>query len=271
MCGVVRYRAFIMKSSILWVLCVIGVVYMGLCVYLFAMQRSLIYFPVGADRDVPADDLRIPSGGESLQVWNLSPGQPKALIYFGGNAENVSQNLPAFAEFFPDYSLYLVNYRGYAQSTGSPTEDALYADALSVYEHVRRKHTDVAVIGRSLGSGVATYLAAQRPVERLALVTPFDSLVNVAQSAYPFMPVSLFLRDRYDSLGRAPSIAAPTLILMAARDRIIPARRSEALVAGFAPAQVVVKVIDDADHNTIGQFADYGKALSGFFQGPHGT
>lgn len=252
--------------SILWALGAAGAVYAALCAWLFVAQRSMIYFPVGGREGAPADDLRLENDAQILQIWRRSKGQSRALLYFGGNAEDVAANLEHFATLLPDHALYLVNYRGYGASTGAPSEAALYSDALRVHDHVSREHASVSVMGRSLGSGVATYLASERPVERLALITPFDSLVNVARSAYPLFPVGLLLKDRYPSIDRAARIAAPTLVVMAGRDEFIPASGTRALAERLPDARLVV--IEEAGHNTIDGYAEYARALGAFFAPP---
>src|SRR5260370_41081884 len=90
-----------------------------------------------------------------------------ALIYFGGNAEDVSLNMPSLSAGFPDSAIYLLHYRGYGGSSGRPSEGALFADALTLFDQVHSKHPDVDVVGRSLGSGIAVYVASLRPVTRL--------------------------------------------------------------------------------------------------------
>ncbi len=116
------------------------------------------------------------------------------MIYFGGNGEEVSWLVPEFSRV-PDWAALLVNYRGYGLSEGQPSETKLYRDALALYDRAtRRPDIDsgrVIVMGRSLGTGVATYLASQRPVAGVVLISPYDSLVQVAREAYPFLPVNL--------------------------------------------------------------------------------
>ena len=136
-----------------------------------------------------------------------------------------------------DRSLFLVNYRGYGGSSGQPAEAALFADALAVFDHVRREHSEIAVMGRSLGSGVAVFVASARPVERLVLVTAFDSLVNVAKEYFRWLPLGLLLRDRYESVSRAGEVKTPVLMVIAGEDEIIPRARSEALAKAFPAAR----------------------------------
>jgi len=234
-----------------------AVVYLGLCAYMYAAQRSLIYFPTPETHHSSAQADRLESHGESLKIWNVPRPGPRALIYFGGNAEDVAGNVESFSAAFPDHALYLVNYRGYGGSTGRPSEPGLNADALTVYDHVRTRHSDISVVGRSLGSGVAVYLASERPVDRLVLVTAYDSLVNVARKHFRFLPVGTLLRDRFDSASRAPEVKGPVLMVIAGDDEIIPRARSEALAAAFPPEQVRVEVIRGVMHNSLDLSPEY--------------
>src|SRR5205085_5992564 len=131
----------------------------------------------------------------------------------GGNKEDVSQSLPAFEAAFPNHALYLLHYRGYGGSEGVATETDLYRDALALFDHAHRRHRQVIVVGRSLGSGLAVRVASVRRATRLVLVTPYDSIVGIAAGQYPWAPVSLILKDRYESVRYAPRVRAPTRII----------------------------------------------------------
>ncbi len=188
------------------------------------------------------------------------PG-PKAILYFGGNAEDVSVNLASFSEWFPDHALYLLHYRGYGGSTGSPTERNNESDAAALFRLVKVQHPDVAVIGRSLGTGVAVHLASEQPASRLVLVTPFDSIVGIAASEFPWLPVRLMLLDRYDSGKYAPGIRIPTTIIVAENDEIIPRASTELLLGRFRKGVASMTVIPGVGHNTIGNSGQYGAIL----------
>jgi pimeloyl-ACP methyl ester carboxylesterase len=239
-------------------------VYAALCVLLFFMQRSQIYFPVPESSPTGAKSFRFSGGGADLKIWVVERPGRQALLYFGGNAEDVAFNLNAFAAAFPEHSLYLVNYRGYGGSGGSPSEFGLVADAIALYDHFRPRYSEISVIGRSLGSGVAVQLASIRDVRRLVLVTPFDSLVNVARAHFPYLPVGLLLRDRYDSASRVSAVKADTLIVIAGSDEIIPRASTEALVRKFPPAQVHAFVLEGARHNEIDLEPQYLERLRAF-------
>ena len=258
-----RGARYVMRS-VMSLLLVPAVVYLAFCAYVYATQRSMIYFPTAASSASGAQIIPLESSGETLRIVAITRSGPRALIYFGGNAEDVAANVDTLSLALPEYSLYLVNYRGYGGSTGKPTEAGLFADALAIYDHVRMRHPQTSVLGRSLGSGVAVYLASQRPVDRLVLVTPFDSLLNVARTHFRILPSGLLLKDRYESASRAPAIAAPVLTVIAEHDEIIPRARSQALVEAFRPEQVRVTVIDGAQHNTLDAAPQYLASVRAF-------
>jgi hypothetical protein len=240
-----------------------ALLYGALCLSLYLGQRQLVYHPEGTWRVSQRTDLELARDGVRLRGWVMNPGKSRALLYFGGNAERVEDARADLATWFPDRTIYLLPYRGYGASEGVPTESALVGDAVALFDQVAPQHASVAVIGRSLGSGVAVQLAAQRPVERLVLVTPFDSLVRVAASYYPWVPVSGLMRERFDSWRYAADIHVPVLLVRAEQDEIIPAERTAALAAAFpqAPTQ---QVVADAGHNTIQDYVDYRVSISRF-------
>ena len=238
-------------------------IYFVLCGALFLLQRWLIYFPPPVSADSGVDRMTLESGGERLQVSIRPREGRRALTYFGGNAEDVSLNMASFASTFPNEAIYLLNYRGYGGSTGDPSEGALFADGLALFDLVHADHPDVEVIGRSLGSGVAVYVASRRPVERLVLVTPYDSLAAVAAEHYPFMPVNWLLRDKFESGKYAPRVNAPTTIVAAENDEVIPKTSTEALRSRFREGLVSYHVVPGAGHNTISESAEYLRLLRG--------
>lgn len=242
-------------------------VYLGFGVYLYLVQRSVMYFPVtGRDIDGASAEY-LDCAGETIKLWVVNPGGRRAVIYFGGNAEDVGMNAADFRAILPDQTVYLVNYRGYAGSTGSPSQKALFADALCVYDAVRDRHAGIALVGRSLGSGVAVYLASQRPALRLVLVSPHDSALAVAQRLYPIYPLALLMKDQYPSIRYAPRVAAPTLIIVAEHDRIVPPVHSDRLAAAFAPGLVKRVAIEGADHNDLSGRRSYWGEVGRFLAG----
>ena len=231
--------------------------YVIFCLTFCSLQRKFLYFPQPAGEAYGAATIRFDIGGEQLNGWVVNEGQPKALIYYGGNAENIEGNIPFFEAVTPDYTVYLIPYRGYGDSSGEPSEQALYSDAVEIFQRVKRSHESISLMGRSLGSGVATYVAANCQVDRLILVTPFDSIENVAKEHYWMLPVSLLIKDRYCSASRVKDITAKTYIFIAENDRIISRARTDQLVAAFGDQLKEVYVIQGAGHNDISLFPDY--------------
>lgn len=250
----------------------LALAYSAVCLWVFLNQRSLIYLPQPAADPSGRLELRVegkrilvshfPGPGATPVVQpGANPGsQPgakpgtdaggQALIYFGGNAEDVSLTRNMLATLLPDTALYLLHYRGYGGSEGSPSEAAIRADAQALYAFVAGLHSTVTVVGRSLGTGPAVHLAALQPVQRLVLLVPFDSLLAVARGAMPWLPVDLLLLDRWDAASEAPRVTAPTTIVAAPLDRVVPARHAEALYRAFQPGIAQLVLEQDLDHNT---------------------
>ncbi|MEO8366729.1 MAG: alpha/beta hydrolase [Pseudoxanthomonas sp.] len=241
--------------------------YAGLCALLYFKQRELIYYPAATTVAATATDFELVREGVTLRGWRLNPGKPGALIYFGGNAERLEASREEFTRLFPERTVYLLPYRGYGASEGQPSEPALLGDGLSLYDEVqaRQPHASIAVIGRSLGSGVASYVASQRPVEKLVLVTPFDSLADVAQAHYPVFPVRLLMRDRYPSTDYLPRYTGPLLVLRAGRDEVIPPANTDRLLAALTRKPQTID-FPRAGHNDISQDPAYAAALRGFLR-----
>ena len=189
--------------------------------------------------------------GTRLQAWHVGAGGP-LVMYFGGNAEETSWMLEETGAV-PGVSWLIVNYRGYGLSEGSPGEAALGSDALQWFDHAstlsgvdpKRIHA----FGRSLGSGVAVALAAQRPLAGLILATPYDSLAAVAKRYYWYLPVDLLLKHRFDSIALVPALKQPLLCLIAERDEVIPPVHAERLYAAWGGSKRKI-VLQDAGHNS---------------------
>jgi pimeloyl-ACP methyl ester carboxylesterase len=242
-------------------LAAVAFVYAAFCLALFAFQRSLIYFPQPREITAPQSTMIFPVEDAELVVTVRPYTGLKAIVYFGGNAEDVSLNLPSFEKAFPDHALYLLHYRGYGGSSGTPSEEAIQHDALTLFDKVRAEHPEIAVIGRSLGTGVAVRLSSQRSASRLILVTPYDSLQEIAAGQFPFAPVKWLLRDKFDSGKYASKITIPTAIVAAENDEVIPSASTKKLFERFGKGIASMKVIPATGHNTISSSSEYLAAI----------
>jgi hypothetical protein len=250
------------RRAFLIAIVAIIILYAGICGVVFAFQRSLIYYPQPRTNGEAGTLITFPVGTETVNVSARPLAGPDAVLYFGGNGEDVSRDMPDMEDTFPRTAIYLLHYPGYGGSSGSPSQKAIFVDALALYDRVHAEHPNVVVIGRSLGSGVAVYMASQRPVVRLVLITPYDSLADAAAQQYPFLPVRWLLLDKFESWRYAPQVTAPTRMIVAEDDEIIPRSSSDRLRTRFRSSTVSYVVVPGVGHNTIQDSPNYGTLLS---------
>jgi pimeloyl-ACP methyl ester carboxylesterase len=204
--------------------------------------------------------------GIVLRGWFVNKGVSKEgplVVYYGGNGEELSGSL-YLKDRLPKASMLFVNYRGYGESEGSPSEKEIFADALHVLDQITEKnkidYSNVIVYGRSLGSGVAVHVAHHRPVRSVVLITPYDSIANVAQDRYPIFPISWIIRHPFHSKDLAFKINKPMLMVVAKGDSIIPNRLSENLYKAWAGPKKYV-VLLNSSHNYLDQEGYWGNVV----------
>ena len=184
------------------------------------------------------------------------------ILGFAGNAWNAQDAATYLHELFPDDQVVVFHYRGYAPSTGTPSADALLADAPLIYDFAvdRLKPRRVVAVGFSIGSGIAAQLAVGRPLDGVILVTPFDSLKAVAQSMYPWLPIGPFFQHEIDAAAALERTSVPVAIIAAEHDELIPTTRTEALAAR-AKRLVFERTVRGAGHNDIYARSDFHDAM----------
>jgi hypothetical protein len=249
----------------------------GVPAALYFAQDRLLFFPQPlpdsrraeiARRHPSVEELVLDAEGRKLHAWHVkgAPGKP-LVLYFGGNGEEVSWMLEHAETRAPGVGWLLTSYRGYGASEGSPSEAALSADALRWYDFIVEKERPRAVVafGRSLGSGVAVFLASQKALSAVILVTPFDSMVEVARRHYPFLPVGLLLKHRFDSLRLAPKIGAPLLCIAAARDEVIPVAHARRLYEAWGGPKRWIE-LQGAGHNSTDGVPAFWQSITAFLE-----
>jgi hypothetical protein len=258
-----------------WLVAIAAIV-VGLPAAAWFGQEKLIFFP-----QPPSGTSHLPAGTERLAVAArdgtrlagfVVPGDPRpapALLYFGGNAEEISWSL-ADRRWPIAWTVAGVNYRGYGASEGRPGERELKEDGLAAFDALAAcadvDPRRIVVVGRSLGTGVAVHVAASRPVAGAILISPFDSLVAVGRTHYPWLPVAWLLRHRFDSGDLAAKVDAPMLAIVGAADNIIPPARSRALYDAWSGPKTWVEV-PGAGHNDLGSTADFWAPIALFLAG----
>lgn len=245
---------------ILEIASIVLALFVGSTVVLYVLQDKMIFLPqptapINRSR-YAGHEIRVRHGEVTLSGWffknEIGPRQP-LMVYYGGNAEDISLNFDDLGRFATRSFLFM-NYRGYGRSEGRPSERALLDDALFILDHILQREAidpaHVVLMGRSLGSGVAVHVAAKRRVGGVILVTPFDSLVNVARSHYPLFPVKTLLKHRFDSASLAAGITTPALFLIARHDEVVPVRLARNLQKLWGGPVTAVSV-DGTGHNAI--------------------
>jgi pimeloyl-ACP methyl ester carboxylesterase len=207
----------------------------------------------------------------TLQGWkieNESASADTSVLYFGGNAEDVTQSINLIKSL-GFKTIYLYNYRGYGLSEGVPSQENLYSDALKIYDSIVESSANVLnrnlfIIGRSLGAAVAVYLAAQRPVSKVILVTPFKSIHSLVREKFP--PLHLFIKQKFPSDEYAPEITASLLMLIGESDTLISNENSKSLF-NIWKGKKQLKSIEHAGHNDIHQSIEFETAIKEFVNG----
>lgn len=255
-------------------LILIAVVLAGIPAAAWLMQDSLLFFPqpVGSTAHLQANaaplEVVVPDGTH-LRGW-IAKGQPSpapVVIYFGGNAEEVSWTL-SDRRWPRDWTIIGLNYRGYGASEGKPGQLALQSDALAVYDAVAlRDDVDrarIVVFGRSLGTAIAAHVAAERSgVAAAVLVSPYDSMTAIGKLHYPWLPVSLLLKHRFEAASDAARCRAPMLAIVGESDSIIPPARSRALYDAWAGPKRWLS-IPEAGHNDVGDREPFWQGIARF-------
>lgn len=222
-----------------------------------AAERSLVYHP---SRGRPPADAALPgaestvidtSDGERVLAWGVppAPGRP-VILYFHGTGETVYSRPARFRNLAKaGYGILGLSYRGYASSTGSPSEDGLRRDAEAFYDHVRARHPGSPVVlwGYSLGSGVAVRLASERHVDGLVLEAPYTSIVEVGSRWFPYLPVRHLMTNQFRSDERIGRVTAPLLVLHGKQDAVVPVEFGKRLFA-LANEPKRIELIDQGDH-----------------------
>jgi len=241
-------KSFFRPISILMM--ALSVSYLLVCFFIYADQEQYIFHPQPRSVTDNKFTTLLQSENKQIVVTSLIKDTRKALIYLGGNAEDVSLNLMSFANLMPEYSIYLLHYRGYGGSEGEPGEAAIREDIRVLYQYVAKRHDSISVVGRSLGTGFAVMLASEKPVEHLVLITPYASMAELASRNFPIFPVDLLLKHKIQAERFAPKVVAQTTVFLAEHDEVIPKGSSIRLVQSFKRRPPDVIVLNE-DHNSI--------------------
>ena len=236
------------------------VIYGAVVLLAFLFQRKLMYFPGSSPVETPSgdpysslEDVTLSTqDGLRIRGWYWPGTRPVTLLIFHGNGGHRGHRLEWLEDLHSlGMGVFLLDYRGYGGSEGSPTEAGLYLDAEAARSWVeKRTGSAIVYFGESLGTSVAVELARRHPPSALILQSGFSSAVDVARRAYPFLPVRLLLKDRFETRAKLPEAAAPVLVIHGDKDSIVPASMGRSLYeAAREPREWYL--VPGADHNDL--------------------
>ncbi|GGI20067.1 alpha/beta hydrolase [Bradyrhizobium guangdongense] len=261
-----------------WIAIILAAGYCAGLVLLFAKQRSLLFPIPTTERTAPAaagfpqaeEQVLTTSDGERVIVWHVPPKPGHAVVlYFHGNGDFLAGLAGRFKAITADGTgLVALSYRGYAGSSGAPSEDGLLRDGAAAYSFAAARYDPqrIVVWGFSLGTGVAVAVASEHPIGKLILEAPYTSIADVAAAHFRFVPVRFLIRDPLHSDRRIARVAVPLLIVHGAQDQTIPIASGEKLFAlAHEPKQFVR--IPAGGHDDLGNFGMV-EIARGFINGP---
>ncbi len=252
--------------------------YCLLLALLVTFESNLVYLPMTGASDpkqaeLPHYQLKTldQPGGPPIIYWeNTAPKNAPTLLYFHGNGGGLFLHREAL-DYFDQHQLHVVamEYPGYPRgAAGSPSEALIHREAEALYDHLHQTHPRIIIWGFSLGTGVATDLAAKRAARGLILEAPFTAVVDRAAEIYPWMPVRRLMHNAYRSRDAIAKNHAPLLILHGDADRIIPLRHGQALFA-LANEPKTMHIYPKAGHLDLREFGAYDDARRFIQQLPH--
>ena len=269
-----------MLAATLSALKIAAVAYVGLSLLVYFRQARYVYYP---DRQItvtpdyyhlPYEDILLTTeDGQTIAAWFVPAPDPDSatMLFCHGNGGNISHRLDSIQTFLNmGFNVLIFDYRGYGNSSGKPSEKGTYLDAMAAWMHLTRdkeiRPERIIVFGRSLGGAVATKLATEVNPGALVIESTFTSAPDMAAKMFPFLPVRLVCRFKYDSLSRMKKIKCPILIAHSPEDEMIPAPHGQRLFEAANEPKLFVEM--SGDHNTGGLDTnpEYQRTLKEFVQ-----
>ena len=263
-----------MKRRLFGFLLTLAAAFAGLCVLVLVFQGRLIYFPGGPPQMDPSlmglafEDVEVEAAdGVRLHGWWIpAPDAAGTVLFSHGNAGSIEGRMRA-ARVLVDMglSVMLYDYRGYGRSEGRPSEEGLYRDAVAFHDHlVQRRGVDpqrLLLYGESLGVAVAIELARRRPVAGLFLESGFTSMADVGAVHYPWLPVGLLLRHRYENEDKIGTLEVPILIIHSPDDELVPFSHAHRLLTAAGGTKELLETAGGHNDGGYLQRAEWQRAV----------
>ena len=236
-------------------------IYAGALLYIYLTQDSQVFNPSAIDKKEPVKLKNVEHISFEMENDVVLKGIHKKtnnaplLIYFGGNADDATR----IVLHVKGFEIIAFNYRGFVNSTGNPSEQAIFSDALRIFDKYA-KGKEVIVIGRSLGTGVATYVASKRNIKGLILVTPYDSIVSIGKKMYPYFPIETLSNHKFESVKYMLHVKAPVGLIEVQNDETIPKYHFDKLRAKV-PNEALHVELSNTTHADVLKHPDFEKII----------
>jgi uncharacterized protein len=252
----------IIAKTLWWKLVLYGAAaYLSICILVYFGQRKLLYVPSKYENPLPVGFEQWRAADDS-ELWGYKrlAGARECLFFFHGNGGNASGWSHAAAEFPGD--VFVLEYPGYGQRGGSPSERSLKEAALKGFEAEQQRYDKIILAGQSLGTAVTQVIFSRHPdrISKLVLITPFTSIADVAQSHFPFLPARWMVRDTLRLFDEWRKFRGKTCIVLAGRDEIIPRSHSRRYLEARSESCEIVELPNDS-HNSIDLSAAFWKKV----------
>lgn len=257
------------KSKILRFLIYLLIIYSLILTFYFIFQRSVVFKPLLQRMSPTITDLTKveivklkTKDGLELNSWYYLPSknQSTVILYLHGNSGNISTRESSMANYInAGFGVFLLEYRGYGDNPGYPTEEGLYHDARAAVEFLKSqgvKPKDLVVLGESMGTGITTQLATEYNFKGIVLQSPFTSMTDVGKGKYPYIPVDLLLRDRFESVKKIDKIHSPILFIHGDHDELIPISHMEKLYKKSKSIIKYKKIYKNYGHSDLPQYSN---------------
>lgn len=258
---------------------VVAAAYALLVAIAFFAQKSLLYLPNTPGRELTAspseigldyEDVAIVTGdGLSLHGWYVPAPSSRVLLFFHGNAGNISHRLASIRQFHSlGLSILIIDYRGYGESEGEPSESGLQRDAEAAWRYLTETRKaapeNIVLFGRSLGGSVAAWLAARTQPRALIVESAFTSVPDIAQEVYPWLPARWLSRMQHATRGYVREVHCPVLVIHSRNDEIIPYHHGERIFAAANEPRALLTIAGSHNDSFVGDEEGYLEGIQGF-------
>lgn len=244
---------------------------------IYFLQEKIMFQPTVLAQDYkfqfnyPFEELFFKTEKDAIiNALHFRAKNPKGVIlYFHGNAGDLSR-WGKIVEYFVEkgYDVLVMDYRTYGKSTGKLSEKALYHDAQFCYDYLKKGYSesDITIYGRSLGTGIGTYIAASHHPKQLILETPFYSMIDVARNRVPIIPVKQLMRYEFPTYKFIKQVKCPITMFHGTNDRVVSLKSAEKLFNSVSAENVTFTIIKGGSHNNLSDFEVYHQLINKVFK-----